>query len=177
MSQIKKIEIFFLEYPFPKHLNYKYSGGVVENMIVPVIRVTDSDGEYGIGEVTHGQFTYQPLIGLVKHFNDMLVGSATSNINQAWEKMYGSSLFWNRQGIGIGVMGGINIAMYDLLGKKLKVPVYQLLGGLNKEEIRIYASNGLFDNSDQLLEDAKKAYDAGFRIYKMRVIDPSYLID
>ena len=177
MSQINNIEIFFLEYPFPKHLNYKYSGGIVENMIVPIIRVTDSDGEYGIGEVTHGQFTYEPLIGLVKHFNDMLVGSATSNINQAWEKMYGSSLFWNRQGIGIGVMGGINIAMYDLLGKKLKVPVYQLLGGLNKEKIRIYASNGLFDNSDQLLEDAKKAYDAGFRIYKMRVIDPSYLID
>ena len=177
MSQINNIEIFFLEYPFPKHLNYKYSGGIVENMIVPIIRVTDSDGEYGIGEVTHGQFTYEPLIGLVKHFNDMLVGSATSNINQAWEKMYGSSLFWNRQGIGIGVMGGINIAMYDLLGKKLKVPVYQLLGGLNKEKIRIYASNGLFDNSDQLLEDAKKAYDAGFRIYKMRVIDPYYLID
>jgi L-alanine-DL-glutamate epimerase-like enolase superfamily enzyme len=177
MSQIKNIEIFFLEYPFPKHLNYKYSGGVVENMIVPIIRVTDSDGEYGIGEVTHGQFTHQPLIGLVKHFNDMLVGSEVNNINQAWEKMYGSSLFWNRQGIGIGVMGGINIAMYDLLGKKLKVPVYQLLGGLNKEEIRIYASNGLFDNSEQLLEDAKKAYDAGFRIYKMRVIDPLYLIN
>ena len=177
MSQINNIEIFFLEYPFPKHLNYKYSGGVVENMIVPVIRVTDSDGEYGIGEVTHGQFTHQPLIGLVEHFNDLLLGSETNNINQAWEKMYGSSLFWNRQGIGIGVMGGINIAMYDLLGKKLKVPVYQLLGGLNKEKIRIYASNGLFDNSDQLLEDAKKAYDAGFRIYKMRVIDPYYLID
>ena len=177
MSQINNIEIFFLEYPFPKHHNYKYSGGVVENMIVPVIRVTDSDGEYGIGEVTHGQFTHQPLIGLVKHFNDLLLGSEINNINQAWEKMYGSSLFWNRQGIGIGVMGGINIAMYDLLGKKLKVPVYQLLGGLNKEKIRIYASNGLFDNSDQLLEDAKKAYDAGFRIYKMRVIDPSYLID
>ena len=177
MSQINNIEIFFLEYPFPKHLNYKYSGGIVENMIVPIIRVTDSDGEYGIGEVTHGQFTHQPLIGLVEHFNDLLLGSETNNINQAWEKMYGSSLFWNRQGIGIGVMGGINIAMYDLLGKKLKVPVYQLLGGLNKEKIRIYASNGLFDNSDQLLEDAKKAYDAGFRIYKMRVIDPSYLID
>ena len=145
MSQINNIEIFFLEYPFPKHLNYKYSGGVVENMIVPIIKVTDSDGEYGIGEVTHGQFTHQPLIGLVEHFNDLLLGSETNNINQAWEKMYGSSLFWNRQGIGIGVMGGINIAMYDFIGKKLKVPVYQLLGGLNKEKIRIYASNGLFD--------------------------------
>ena len=40
MSKIKKIEVF-LEYPFPKKLNYKYSAGVVENMIVPVVKLTD----------------------------------------------------------------------------------------------------------------------------------------
>ena len=90
--------------------------------------------------------------------------------------MYGSSVFWNREGIGIGVMGGINIAMYDLLGKKMKVPVYKLLGGIQKEQIRIYASNGLFDNSKQLLEDAQRAYSIGFRVYKMRVIDPNKVI-
>jgi len=177
MSQIKDIEVFFLEYPFPKNLNYKYSGGVVENMIVPVIKITDTNNEYGIGEITHGQFTYEPISGLIKHFRNMLIGTDIKNINQTWEKMYGSSVFWNRQGIGIGVMGGINIAMYDLLGKNLKVPVYQLLGGLNKEKIRIYASNGLFDNSDQLIKDAKKAYDSGFRIYKMRVINPDTVIN
>ena len=177
MSQIKDIEVFFLEYSFPKNLNYKYSGGVVENMIVPVIKITDTNNEYGIGEVTHGQFTYEPIGGLIKHFRNILIGTDIKNINQTWEKMYGSSVFWNRQGIGIGVMGGINIAMYDLLGKNLKVPVYQLLGGLNKEKIRIYASNGLFDNSDQLIKDAKKAYDNGFRIYKMRVIHPDTVIN
>ena len=42
MSKIKKIEVFFLEYTFPKKLNYKYSAGVVENMIVPVVKLTDS---------------------------------------------------------------------------------------------------------------------------------------
>ena len=67
MSKINNIEIFFLEYPFPKSLNYQYSGGVVENMIVGVIKVTDSDGEYGLGEVTHAQFTHKPIIGLVEH--------------------------------------------------------------------------------------------------------------
>ena len=41
--------------------------------------------------------------------------------------MYGSSVFWNRQGVGIGVMGGSNIALRDLAGKLLNVPVYQLL--------------------------------------------------
>ena len=177
MSKIKKIEVFFLEYPFPKKLNYKYSAGVVENMIVPVVKLTDNYNNYGLGEITHGQFTHEPIIGLIKHFSNLLKNADTENINQAWEKMYGSSVFWNREGIGIGVMGGINIAMYDLLGKRMKMPLYKLLGGAQKEKIRIYASNGLFDNSKQLLEDAKKAYSLGFRVYKMRVISPDTIID
>ncbi len=176
MSKVKKIEIFFLEYPFPKKLNYKYSAGVVENMIVPVVKLTDSNNNYGLGEITHGQFTHEPIIGLIKHFSDLLKNSETENINQAWEKMYGSSVFWNREGIGIGVMGGINIAMYDLLGKRMQIPTYKLLGGVQREKIRIYASNGLFDNSRQLLEDAKKAYSLGFRVYKMRVINPDTIL-
>ena len=61
-------------------------------------------------------------------------------------------------------MGGINIALYDLLGKKLKLPVYKLLGGLNRDRIKTYASNGLFSNSEDLINDASKAYDLGFRI-------------
>ena len=172
MSKISNIEIFFLEYPFPKDCDYKYSGGLVENMIVGLIKVTDTNGLYGLGEITHAQFTHKPILGLVAHFKNILIGLDVSNINQAWEKMYGSSLFWNREGIGIGVMGGINIAMYDLLGKKLKLPVYKLLGGLNKDKIKIYASNGLFTSSIKLIKDAQKAYDMGFRIYKMRVVNP-----
>ena len=69
MSKIKDIEVFFLEYPFPKKLGYKYSGGLVENMIVAIIKVTDSNDNYGIGEITHGQFTHEPIIGLTKHFH------------------------------------------------------------------------------------------------------------
>ena len=176
MSKIKKIEVFFLEYPFPKKLNYKYSASVVENMIVPVVKLTDSNNNYGLGEITHGQFTYEPIKGLIEHFSKLLQNTDSENINQAWEKMYGSSVFWNREGIGVGVMGGINIAMYDLLGKTMKVPVFKLLGGIQKEKIRIYASNGLFDNSQQLLEDAQRAYSIGFRVYKMRVIDPNIVI-
>ena len=177
MSTIENIEIFFIEYPFPKNLNYQYSGGLVENMIVGLIKITDSDGEYGLGEVTHAQFTHKPIIGLVEHFKNILIGLEIGKINNAWEKMYGSSVFWNREGIAIGVMGGINIAMYDLLGKKLKLPVYQLIGGLVKEKIKIYASNGLFESSEDLIKDANKAYKMGFRIYKMRIIKPDTVVN
>jgi len=177
MTRVENIEIFFIEYPFPKNLNYQYSGGLVENMIVGLIKITDSDGEYGLGEVTHAQFTHKPIIGLVEHFKNILIGLEIGKINNAWEKMYGSSVFWNREGIAIGVMGGINIAMYDLLGKKLKLPVYQLIGGVVKEKIKIYASNGLFESSEDLIKDANKAYDMGFRIYKMRIIKPDTIVN
>jgi L-alanine-DL-glutamate epimerase-like enolase superfamily enzyme len=85
-------------------------------------------------------------------------------------------LFWNRQGIGIGVMGGIDIALYDLLGKKLGQPVHQLLGGLARSKIRMYASNGLFDKPDSLLADMHRARIAGYTAYKMRVVEPDTIV-
>ena len=117
----------FLRYHFPQEISYEYSGGVVENMDAALVRVSCDNGEYGLGEITHGEFCYEPVIGTIEHFKNFLIGKPVLEINRAWQDMYNSSLFWNRQGLGIGVMGGINIAMYDLAGKILKLPVYQLL--------------------------------------------------
>jgi L-alanine-DL-glutamate epimerase-like enolase superfamily enzyme len=78
--------------------------------------------------------------------------------------------------VGIGVMGGINIAMYDLAGKLLGVPVYQLLGGLVRSRSRAYASNGLFRDKELLVADARRALRFGFTAYKMRVVTPDTLI-
>ncbi len=151
-------------------------GGVVENMDIAIIRVTSDTGEYGLGEVTFGQFCYDPILGLVKHFKNLLIGTSVSKINKGWNVMYNSSIFWNRQGLGIGVMGGINIAMYDLLGKTLGLPVHQLLGGAVRDRIGIYASNGLFNNPESLIADAKRAQSMGFNAYKMRVVHPETII-
>lgn len=176
MSRIEQIEAIFLRYPFPGHIRYVYSGGAVENMDVCLIRVTDSEGRQGLGEVTHGQFCYEPILGLTSHFSRVLKGHPAGNINRAWDLMYQASLFWNRAGIGIGVMGGIDIALHDLLGKRLGVPVYQLLGGLARSRIRIYASNGLFAEADPLIADIRRAKAANFTAYKIRVVDPATIV-
>ena len=80
--------------------------------------------------MTFGTHTYEPVLGVTAHFDRVLEGFPVREINRAWETMYQNSRFWNRYGIGIAVMGGISMAMYDLLGKLLELPVYQLLGGL-----------------------------------------------
>jgi len=173
---ITDLELLFLQYRFPASIRYEYSGGVVENQDVALVRVTCDTGEYGLGEITHGQYCYHPIVGLIEHFKELLVGQPVLDINRAWEKMYGSSVFWNRQGVGIGVMGGINIAMHDLAGKLLGVPVYQLLGGLVRSRSRVYASNGLFREKEPLIADAQRARGFGFTAYKMRVVTPETLI-
>ena len=176
MPRISKIEALFLRYSFPDHINYVYSGGVVGNMDVALIRVSTEDGEYGLGEVTHGQFCHDPVIGMVKHFEGILTDHEASEINRAWEMMYQSSVYWNRQGLGIGGMGGIDMALHDLMGKSLGLSVYRLLGGLARSRTRIYASNGLFSESEPLIADAIKARAAGFKIYKLRVVDPETVV-
>lgn len=176
MSRIVDIEPIFLRYPYPPEIHYEYSGGVVENMDAALVRVTCEDGEYGLGEITHGQFCYEPIVGLIEHFKRMLLGREVLDINGTWELMYGSSVFWNRQGLGIGVMGGIDIALYDLAGKLLSVPTYRLLGGPVRTRIRTYASNGLFTEAAPLIADAKRAEEWGFTAYKMRVKTPGTII-
>jgi len=176
MPTITNVEPLFLRYEFPPSIHYEYSGGVVENQDVALVRVTCDTGEYGLGEITFGEYCYEPILGLIEHFKTLLVGQSAMEINRAWERMYGASVFWNRQGVGIGVMGGINLAMYDLVGKLLDVPVYQLLGGLTRSRTRIYASNGLFRDAEPLIADAKRAREFGFTSYKMRVVTADTII-
>jgi len=176
MPTITNVEPLFLRYKFPPSIHYEYSGGLVENQDVALVRVTCDTGEYGLGEITFGEYCYEPILGLIEHFKTLLVGQSAIEINRAWERMYGASVFWNRQGVGIGVMGGINLAMYDLVGKLLDVPVYQLLGGLTRSRSRIYASNGLFGEAEPLIADAKRAREFGFTIYKMRVVTADTII-
>jgi L-alanine-DL-glutamate epimerase-like enolase superfamily enzyme len=175
--KIARIEVFFLRYRYPEHLRYQFTGGRVETLDLALIRVTSEAGEYGLGELTFGQFTYEPIVGLVAHFERLLKGHSVAEITRAWELMYRSSAFWNRAGLGIAVMGGINMAMYDLLGKTRDVPVHELLGGAVRCRARVYASNGLFDSPERLVADVKRAQGAGFDAYKLRVISTETIVD
>ncbi len=174
--KISRIEPLFLRYPFPPELGYRHAGGLVENMDAALVRVTADSGEYGLGEVTFGQHASEPVVGLLQHFSRLLEGFPVKEINRAWELMYQSTRFWNRQGIGIAVMGGIDIALHDLVGKMLGLPVYQLLGGLVRSRIRAYASHGLHTSIEPLIADVKRARDFGFTAYKMRITDPETIV-
>ena len=106
------------------------------------IRVrTDSELE-GVGEATISYFTPESVVPMVEFFKPSLVGEDPMQVGRLARVMYDDAAFWSREGAGRSVISGIELALWDLVGKALNVPVCQLLGGAVRDRVPTYASGG-----------------------------------
>ncbi len=103
---------------------------VCSNYDYPIIRIDTNQGVYGIGEVRDAGHKENAL-----QFKSMLLGQNPCNLDMIFRhiKHYGN---WGREGGGVS---GIEIALWDLLGKVYGVPCWQFLGGKYREAVRLYA--------------------------------------
>ena len=105
-----------------------------------LITVSTDTGLTGLGESYAGLYVPQVVPHLVELYKSLLVGEDPFAISKLWRKMSERSMRWGLTGLSIQVMSGIDMALWDLKGKAMKVPVYELLGGLGQERLRLYAS-------------------------------------
>jgi L-rhamnonate dehydratase len=97
---------------------------------------------------------------------DVLVGEDPLEVERLWHKMYMASVYYGRRGAAMQVISGIDIALWDLVGKKLGQPIYKLLGGAYRDKVRAYAST-LFRPTPEGMKDASRDYlDRGFSAIK-----------
>jgi len=96
----------------------------------------------GWGEVTAGYFAPEAIPPLVQHFQPVLTGKDPQNVTRLARAMYDDAVWWARNGLGRSVISGMELALWDLKGKALGIPVYQLLGGKCRDRIPVYASGG-----------------------------------
>ncbi|HXI18836.1 MAG TPA: mandelate racemase/muconate lactonizing enzyme family protein [Chloroflexota bacterium] len=134
----------------------------------PLIRVWGEDGLVGYGEASpmHPDVTK----AIVDHqLKSLLVGMDARDIEACWEKMYVTTYKTRGQGTSIAI-SGVDIALHDLAGKALGVPVYRLLGGLYRERVRVYASYMSRDLSDEeYARRAAQAMEGGFSGVKIKI--------
>ncbi|WP_414660634.1 mandelate racemase/muconate lactonizing enzyme family protein [Horticoccus sp. 23ND18S-11] len=107
-----------------------------------VIRIETDSGLDGLGEATWGYFAPDAVPAMVDYFRPVLIGRDPMAIAQTTRALTDDSVWWARSGAGRSVISGIELALWDLKGKALGVPVYQLLGGSVRERIPVYASGG-----------------------------------
>jgi L-rhamnonate dehydratase len=140
-----------------------YSGPVS----VVVVQVETDAGITGVGTAGAGN---AGTLGVINHhFGPLVTGQDPFQVELLWSKMYRSSSRFGRRGVAIAALSAIDIALYDIMGKALGVPVYELLGGRSKEEVTVYASKlYALKDLEQLAEEAREYKKQGFRMMKQR---------
>ena len=128
---------------------------------------TDSELE-GIGEATISYFTPESVAPMVEFFKPSLVGQDPMNVVRLARAMYDDAAFWARQGAGRSVISGIELALWDLVGKALHVPVCKLFGGPVRDRIPMYASGGsMLWPIERNIEKVEFYMSYGFRAAKL----------
>lgn len=108
------------------------------------VRVETADGFVGWGEGTNFPGV-RPIETAVKTLASVVIGQSAWNIEAIWHRMYRFMYYNGMGGIVLAAISGIDTALYDIVGKKLGVPIYKMLGGQVHEKLRTYA-NGWIEN-------------------------------
>jgi len=143
-------------------------GGRADTWDTALVRVTTDEGLYGLGEVSQGASGAGAVAGIAACLAPIAVGMDPERPAAVRHALYNRSLFWARGGISQGVISAIENACWDISGKAHGIPVYQLLGGLARDQIRVYASIGLGATPEFILNDVVKAQEAGYDLLKVR---------
>lgn len=140
---------------------------------------TDQPGLWGWGEATLEWHT-RSVVGAIEDLSQLLVGEDPRRIEHLWQMMYRQH-FWHGNGIVRGTaISGIDIALWDILGKIHNVPCHELMGGRVRDYIRLYCHLGggkmedfyqtRPDDAKRFGELAVKAVEEGFTAFKSMAV-------
>ena len=135
--------------------------------------ITDQD-IYGWGEATV-EWKTRAVVGAIEDLKPLIIGKDPRQIKQNYQIMTKHG-FWKLGVIGMSAISGIEHAMWDILGKSLETPVWQLLGGKVRDKVKIYTHLGMGDmkavyrdtmNVTGLTDHAQKLVDLGYTAFKV----------
>ncbi len=143
---------------------------------------TDQDGLWGWGEASL-EWKTRAVAGAVEDFAPMILGEDPARIEHIYQKMYRQS-FWRLGVIGMSAISGIEQALWDIRGKALAVPVYQLPGGRVRDRVRMYTHLGggdmkaVYETQDAadpapMVELAQKVVADGYGAVKVLLTPPT----
>ncbi len=134
--------------------------------------LTDQPGLFGWGEATL-EWKTRGVVGAIDDLAPLLIGRDPRDIEQCVRVMHKHG-FWRMGVVGASAISGIEVALWDILGKELGVPVWRLLGGRTRDVVPVYTHLGLGDmravyetmQPEALAERAQEVVAKGYRALK-----------
>lgn len=128
-----------------------------------IVKVETDEGIYGWGE-SGLSGREQAVAGALRHYREFLLGKDPMQIGRIWQEVYRSQYFEGGR-VLTAALAAIDIALYDIAGKALGVPVYQLLGGKQRDWIPCFATTGA-NSAEQLIENAQLLLAHGWNVIR-----------
>jgi L-rhamnonate dehydratase len=134
-----------------------------------IVEIELEDGTIGIGNAALAPRVAAQIVN--DYLAPLLVGRDSRARESNWQLLFRSTVAFARGGVGMAALSAIDIALWDAQGKRLGVPVYELLGGLKHPTIPVYASQ-LYpsDDLEALAIEARGYAEAGFGMVKQRLL-------
>ncbi|MCY4745340.1 galactonate dehydratase [Pelomonas sp. UHG3] len=138
------------------------------------LKIETDEGVVGWGEpVLEGRA--RTVEAAVHELSEYLVGQDPSRINDLWQVMYRAG-FYRGGPILMSAIAGIDQALWDIKGKVLGAPVYELLGGLVRDKMKVYSWVG-GDRPADIIRDIKRLREGGFDTFKMNGTEELGIVD
>jgi L-alanine-DL-glutamate epimerase-like enolase superfamily enzyme len=131
-----------------------------------VVEVFTDDGLVGIGNAALAPQVTKKVIDL--YLTPLLIGRDPWDLEFLWQHMYRKIMAFGRRGVGMVAISAVDIALWDILGKSAKQPVYRLLGGRTKPRVPVYASRLYSVELSELESEAKRYKKDGYKAMKLR---------
>jgi L-rhamnonate dehydratase len=131
-----------------------------------VVEILTDTGLVGIGNAALAPHITKQVIDL--YLKPLAIGVDPWDFEFLWQHMYRKTMAFGRKGIGMAAISAIDIALWDILGKSAKQPVYRLLGGKTKPRIPVYASRLYSMELSALAAEAEGYKAEGYQAMKLR---------
>jgi L-rhamnonate dehydratase len=131
-----------------------------------IVEVEADDGTVGIGNAALAPLVTKAAVD--QYLAPLLVGQNPWDIEFLWQHMYRNTMAFGRKGVGMTAISAVDIALWDLLGKAAKQPVFRLLGGRTKARIPVYASRLYSTGLENMAAEALRYKNDGYKAMKLR---------
>lgn len=170
MSQIKKVTCHVVSAPVERPFTssrgwlYKQRGSCI-------VEIETADGVVGWGECYGPSQVARAYIDT--QYGPRIIGRDPFDVEVIWEDLYNRIKDYGNKGMAISALSGIDIALWDIIGKVCGKPIHKLIGGAHRTEVQSYATGLYFIDMDRLIEEAveeAQGYVAeGFTAIKMKI--------
>ena len=136
-----------------------------------IVEISTDEGITGWGECYGPAAVNKALIET--QYRARVIGRDPFDVEVVWEDLYNRIKDYGAQGFSITALSGIDIALWDVIGRAVNRPIHKLIGGAHRTEVQAYATGLYFIDMDRLVEEAveeaEKYAGMGFRAIKMKI--------